>query len=484
MSGRGSQSIEEARVKRLVVVGAGISGLAAAHAAAMADAASGALEIIVLERDAEVGGKAQTLREDGWQLEAGPAGYLGPDPAVDRLVQDVGISGASQPAEQAAARRFIVRGRRMREISTNPMRFLGSGILGPAGILRIAAEPFIAPRESTADESVWDFAARRIGPQAADRLIAPMVLGVFAGDAHQLSLRAAFPRLAGLEREHGSLIRGMVARMRAHRKGGGPSGPAGWLTSFRDGMQALPRAVAANGRFQVRCRTAVRSLARGIASGWRLDVDGIATPLDADAVVLAGEPWAMAEIVREVAPELALQLDTVQCPPVTVVGMGFKSADVADCPRGFGVLIPRGESYRILGSLWDSHIFPGRSPAGHLLVRVMVGGSVDPEAALLPDGQLLDMVYDELRRLLGVRARPVYERIVRWPRAIPQYELGHLERVGAIERELDRLPGVYMAGNALDGISFGRATTRGLTVGESAALWLLQAEPDDAGEIA
>jgi len=249
-------------------------------------------------------------------------------------------------------------------------------------------------------------------------------------------------------------------------------------------MQTLPRAVAANGRFQVRCNTVVHALARGSNGGWSLTLEDDPTPLTADAVVLAGEPWAMAQIVRESAPELAVQLDDILCPPVAVIGLGFREADIKDCPRGFGVLVPRGESYRMLGCLWDSHIFPGRSPADHILVRAMVGGSVDPEAALLPESQLAGMVYDELRRLLGVRARPVYERIVRWPRAIPQYELGHMERVSAIERELDRLPGMFMAGNALDGIAFGKATTRGLTVGENAALWLLQSEPEGAEEVA
>jgi len=317
---------------------------------------------------------------------------------VDTLLAAAGMTPEKLPANEAAAHRFIVRGGRMREVQAHPLRFLSSGILSTSGLLRLMAEPFIRGRRSGDDESVWDFAARRIGRQAADTLIAPMVLGVFAGDARRLSLPAAFPRLAEIEREYGSLIRGLIMRGikgNRGRKGGGPAGPAGRLTSFRHGMQSLPLALAASGDLIVRTGVEVRGVSRG-ENGWRIETSDGHTA--ADAVILAGEPWAMAALVRREAPELARRLDAIPCPPVTVVALGYGPEALARVPRGFGVLIPRSEGFRILGCLWDTHIFPGRSPQGSLLLRVMLGGAVDPDAALLPGSRLLALV----RELPGV----------------------------------------------------------------------------------
>ena len=190
-------------MRRLVIVGGGISGLAAAEgAAALAGRVPGGLEVLVLEKEQEVGGKARSVQQDGWLVECGPTGFLDNEPALDRLVEAAGLEKLA--ANTAAARRFVVRGGRMREIHTNPLRFAGSGILGPVGLARMLVEPVIPRRRSDEDESVWSFAARRLGADAADRMIAPMVLGVFAGDARKLSLEAAFPKLHALEREHGS----------------------------------------------------------------------------------------------------------------------------------------------------------------------------------------------------------------------------------------------------------------------------------------
>ncbi len=457
--------------RRLVVVGGGISGLAAAQGAVDA-AGPDPIDVLVLERDPCVGGKARTLRERGWLVEAGPTGYLDSEPAMERLIEVAGLADERITASAAAANRYIVRGGRPRRVTANPLALVGSGLLGPTGLLRLLGEPFVSRGPEGVDESVWEFAARRLGRQAADRLIAPMVLGVFAGDAKRVSLPAAFPRLAELEREHGSLVRGLIARRR-RGGGGGPSGPAGKLTSFRDGLQSLPEALARRGAFRVRTGAAVETLAPGPDGGWRLRIEGDGEDLAAAAVVLTGEPWAMAPLVARFAPSLADRLSAIACPPVTVVALGFGPEALARVPRGFGVLVPRGEGYRLLGCLWDTHLFPGRSPEGSLLVRVMVGGAVDPEAALLPEDDLVARVREELARLLGLRDEPVFRRVIVWPRAIPQYEIDHLERLAAIEADLARFEGLGIAGNALHGVAFAKAAVAGLAAGGQSARRLL-----------
>ena len=472
-------------MKRLVVIGGGISGLAAAHAAAQraaarAPAAARELEIVLLEKEGRVGGKARTVVVQGFTVECGPNGFLAPDPAVDRLVRAAGIEGDLLPADPAAARRFVVRGGRMRQVSAHPLRFALAGILGPSGILRLLGEPFVPGRSpEDGDESVWDFARRRLGRQAADRLVAPMVLGVFAGDAKRLSLEAAFPRLAALEAQHGSLVRGMLARRREARRSaaggaaGGPAGPGGHLTSFVAGFESLPAALARSAaRAAVEVRTGAPAVSVERAADGRFGVRLPGEVLDADAVVLACEAWAAARLLEDIAPGLARRLSEIDYPAVAVAALGFAAADSHGIPRGFGVLVPRGEGYRALGVLWDSYIFPGRSPSGTVLARAMFGGAVDPEAGAADDATLLRWARDDLRRLLGVEAPPLFTHVERWQRAIPQYELGHAARVRAIEEETARQPGLFLAGNALHGIAFGKAAAAGLAAGEAASEYL------------
>ena len=458
---------------RLVVIGAGISGLSAAHAARWeAERRARALEIIVFERDRQAGGKARSLKEDGFLVEAGPTGYLDNEPLLDRLSESVGL--AKRPANAAAARRFLVRGGRMREIHLNPLKFCMSGILSPLGMARVALEPFIAARSydtQAEDESILSFAERRLGKELARRMIAPMVLGVFAGDAGELSAGAAFPRLVELEREHGSLIRAMIALKRSRRPSGGPAGPSGTLTSFDDGLQELPLALGRSQAIDLRCGCEVRSITARKASGYRLQVDD--DEIDADAVVLASESWNSASLIAPLAPVAARELAAIPTPPVTVVALGFAPSMRDAAPTGFGVLIPRGEGFRILGCLWDSHLFPGREPEGHLLLRVMLGGAVDPQVADLDDDEVMQTVLEDLRRLMPRLGKPLYKQIIRWARAIPQYTLGHAARLRSIDEDLARHPGIHLAGNACRGIAFTKAATAGARSGKEAARRLL-----------
>jgi len=483
-------------MKRLVIIGAGISGLSAAHEAVRhAAEVPGGLEVMVLEAGNEVGGKARSFKQDGWLFEEGPTGYLDSEPEFDELLTRTGIAERKVTANDAAARRYLFHGR-LRELQANPLKFAASGILGPGGMLRVAAEPFIprASEEQAATESIWDFAARRLGPQAADRLIAPMVLGVFAGNARELSLTACFPRLATLEREHGGLIRGMLATRKSRsRDQQFATGPSGKLVSTAEGLQLVPRLLAEGGTFTTRCNARVRGIeangrageGRSVAEAaggssenapprFRVVVDGDAEPIAADAVILGGESFANADLIESVNPEVAAALREIDTPPVAVVAMGFSPEVAHRFPIGFGVLIPRGQGYRILGCIWDSQLFAGRSPEGHLLVRAMLGGGVDPEVAALDDEAMVELTYEELSRLFGLKARPLFTRVANWPRAIPQYDIAHPRRIARIEAALHRTPGLFLAGNGLYGVAFAKSAVTGIRQGGAAAEWLAQ----------
>lgn len=453
-------------MRRLVVVGGGIAGLAAAWSARRhAASVPGGLEVEVFERDSEVGGKARTLARNGWIVECGPSGFVTGRQQLDALIHDCGLAEELQPSNAASARRYLYRAGRMREIVLSPLGFARSGILSPLGMARVAAEPLIPRWRDSADESVWAFAVRRIGREAADRLVLPMTLGVFAGDAKKLSLPAAFPGMAALEREHGSLIRALIARRRRRR--------VGRLTSFREGMQTLPRALAHSGGFTVTCSAAVQTIARQ-GTTWRIEVGGREV-VPADAIIFACEPFACASVIRAVDPVAAADFDAIPVPPVAVVSLGFGRDAMGLVPRGFGVLIARGEGYRMLGNLWESHVYEGRAPAHCVLLRATFGGGTDPEAATLAEQDLLTLAQSEIKRLYGIASPPRFEVVVRWPRGIPQYELGHLERVSRIEQRVSALPGLFLAGSGLYGVSFADAAESGVHSGERAVQWLAKA---------
>lgn len=474
--------------QRLVVVGGGIAGTAAAAAAAGTLAAAGRpeVEVRLLEEGPRLGGKAQCTRRDGFLFEAGPNGYLDagePDPegGLDGLVECAGLEKLA--SEAAAARRYLVRGGRLREIRPHPLAFATSGILSPLGLLRLLAEPLVPRARRGQDESAFDFAARRLGPQAARRLVQPMVQGIYAGDARALSLAAAFPRLARLEREHGSLFRGLLAQRRAARAtgsapAGGPTGPAGTLTSFTGGLGSLPVALGIRGGFDARTGARVRDLRYDAPRrAWQVLIEGDAQPLAADAVVLAVPAYGAAELLEPHAPRAARELAGFDYPPVAVVGLGFSRARIPALPPGFGVLVPREEGLALLGVLFESQIFAGRAPAEGLLVRCMLGGVLGRSIGELDPDELCRLARADLARLLGIDAPPLFSEVALWPRAIPQYGLGHLERVARIEAaraELVRTrPGLHLAGNWAGGVAFSRAARGGRAAGEAAAQELL-----------
>ncbi len=460
-------------MKRVVVIGGGISGTAAAWTASRkAHELGDGVEVVLLERETEIGGKALSVSEDEWMFETGPLGYLNNEPIVDELVDDVGLRGEALEAGAAQSRRFVYLDGRVRELRSHPLGFLTSGVLSPRALLRAAREPWVPKKTNGAeeDESVWDFAARRLGRDFADRLIHPMSLGIFAGDSKRLSLSASFPLMAELEREHGSLVRAQIARARARRRGELPPRRS-TLCSFRGGMQSLPRALSARGEFATRTSTAVARVSRENGRGWRVVVEGGET-IPADAVILACEGWQTASILEDVAPVISSSLREIRYPPVYVVALGYGPEARANIPEGFGVLIPRDAGYRSLGVTCDGYLFP-RGSEGRLLVRVLLGGTFDPDIATLDREEVVALAENDVRKLYGLSVEPLYRRARLWTKAIPQYELGHGAKVVRIEAELARTPGLYLAGNALYGPAFGKAAARGAACGQEAVDFLV-----------
>jgi len=443
--------------KSVAIIGSGVSGLAVAFELLQrAEKLDGGLRVACLENQDRPGGNIRSERVDDFLCEWGPNGFLDNVPATLELVRRLGLAERMIRAEEAAERRFIFRAGRLRQVPTTPAAFLKSDILSLRGKLRLFGEPFASRGNTDEDESVFQFAARRIGREAASILVDAMVSGVYAGDAQSLSLAATFPKMHEMERDHGSLFRAMLARRKLARaegrQAGGPAGPGGRLTSFRDGLQELIDALVGAVGERLRLCLPVSAVSDMGQRGVRVHLSEGA-PLEFDAVVLAAPAWVAARMVQAMDPDMAQAMEAIPPAPVAVVHTGYQEAAIGDQPQGFGYLVPRGQGPRILGSLWSSCIFKGRAPKGRRLITSMIGGAHDPRAVKLSDRKLIDIVRKDLQTTMGIITAPYCVRIFRHPKGIPQYTLGHLDRVARIESRVSAHPGLWVSGNSYHGIS-------------------------------
>jgi len=455
---------------RIGVIGAGPSGLAVAwEMVSRARARERAVQVEVYERAPRPGGNVWTDAVDGYRVEQGPEGFLDSSPRTIEIANALGLTDRLVGASEAARNRFLyVRGH-LHPIPTGPLAFLRSGILSVPGRLRVLTEP-LRPAGTAEDESVLSFATRRMGGEAARRLVGAMVSGIHAGDPAVLSMPAAFPVLAKMERAHGSLTRALMATRReakrTGRRGGGPAGPAGRLTSFAGGLRDLIDALVRELGTRVHLNAEARE-ARWTREGWRVGIDGKDELFD--RLIVTTPPWHAAALVNHTDPDLAVPLRAIPWAPVTVVALGFAASELKGVNLdGFGFLVPAGQGVRVLGCLWSSSIFPGRAPQGRVLLRTLVGGARDPEVAEYDDEALLDLVRYDLGRTMGIEATPEMVRIYRHPRAIPQYTLGHLQRLRAVRQRLERLPGLLLHGNGYAGVALNDSLRLAGEIAESA----------------
>jgi oxygen-dependent protoporphyrinogen oxidase len=450
------------RPARVVVVGGGVAGLATAHHL-RALAPDRPPEVVVLEAADRPGGKIRTDTDGGCVRERGPNGFLDNAPETLDLVRDLGLEGRLRRASERASNRYLFRGEGLWKLPSGPGEFLRSRLLSFGAKLRILCEPF-ARRPPGGDESVFDFARRRIGEEPARILVDALVAGVFAGDARELSLRSAFPAMRALEAEHGSLFRGMRARRRAAERaaregeggagaagGGSPFGPGGRLTTFDGGMQVLTDALAA--RLGAAVRTGRRAMGlerRG--DRWAVQAaDG--EIFLADAVVCAAPASDAAFLLGRGDPRWRAVLESIPVAPVAVVSLRYREEDAPKARAGFGFLVPSGERPRVLGVLWDSTVFEGRAPAGEVLLRAMLGGARSPGLVSLPDDDIVRVVREDLRLTMAIEADPLEVRVVKWFHGIPQYTVGHAERLLRIDELRTSAPGLHLTGNSYRGVS-------------------------------
>ncbi len=439
--------------KSVVVIGAGISGLCVAYWLMKRGAS-----VTVLEKDSEPGGTMRTVRDDGWLIETGPNSALETTPLFEQLFQELGIAEQKIYADPASARRYIVRRGRLLAIPMSPTTFLTSSLWSIGGKLRLLKEPFVGRARS--EESVADFVRRRLGREFLDYAINPFVAGVYAGNPEDLSVRAAFPKLYSLEEKYGGLIKGAIKSRQERKQRKEVAKNRAELFSFANGMQTLPKALAAGLGNSIKLNASVNHIVPMRAGKFPIytisySQDGIDLTMEAHAVVLSTPAYGTSHIVQRIDPAMAKTLDSIDYPPVAEVFLGFEHDQIGRPLDGFGFLVPEVEKRRILGTIWSSALFPDRAPEGRVALTSFIGGARQPELLTLDDEQLIDMVLSELHSLMGVTGLPAYTHITRWDRAIPQYNVGYQTILNAIDRFEQNFQGAFICSNYRGGIAVG-----------------------------
>jgi oxygen-dependent protoporphyrinogen oxidase len=448
-------------MKKIVIIGGGISGLATAWLLrAKAHTAGKDLDIILLEKEERPGGKIRSIKDDGYVCEWGPNGFLDSKPQTLDLCRAIGVESNLHRSNDNARKRFIFSGGELHQLPDGGPAFLRSRLISWPGKLRLAMEPtpFIASAPAGVDETLADFGRRRLGQEALDKLIAPMVSGIFAGDPETMSLVSCFPRIAELERDYGGLIRAMImlAKKKKQDQAEGKvvssaAGPGGVLTSFREGIQYLSDALANSLGEVVKPGQPVVAVEKGHSSPYRVTCEN-GSDHEADVVIIASPAFAAAGMLDALDPAMTGVLCQIPYASMTVICFGYDRGQIGHSLDGFGYLIPKKEGRNTLGTLWDSSMFENRAPAGKVLLRSMMGGACFPEYVSLSDEEVIARVRQDLAVTMGINAAPEFVRVFRHAQAIPQYTVGHGKRLQALEELRKAHPGLILTGNSYRGI--------------------------------
>jgi oxygen-dependent protoporphyrinogen oxidase len=440
----------------VAIVGAGISGLTAGFYLQQRG-----IPVVIFEASDRAGGMIQTASHGGYMAEYGPNTIMTNSVAVPTLIRDLGLESRRLIPSAAAEKRYIVRDGRPVPLPQSLPGAIGTKLLSLSAKLRVLAEPFIA-KATLQDESLASFVVRRLGREFLDYLIDPFVAGVFAGDPEQLSVRHAFARMAALEDNYGSLVKGMFLGAKERRLRNAPLKSEPKMFSFDAGLRVLPDTLAErlNGAIRVRC-----------------PVDRVERDADCWRVYSPAGPQSFATVLFCSPAHQLLRIEPnfrqVYYPPIARIAFGFRKSQVAHPLDGFGVLVPRIESMSILGVLFSSSMFENRAPKEHVLLTVFAGGARNPHLLHETPDQIAKVALDDLRRLLGIIGTPSFVDSAIVKRSIPQYNVGYGAVKGLIQALETRCPGLFCAGSFSHGISVSDCIAGGLAAAEKVAAYSL-----------
>jgi len=440
-------------MNKIVIIGGGISGLAAAHRALELNQAA---HVTILEASDRLGGTIQTEHRDGFLIERGPDSFISEKPHAIALAKRLGIESQLIKTNEEYRRSFIVRDGRLRAVPEGfqlmaPSRmwpFITSDIFSLTGKVRMAAD-LLLPRKSangSTDESLASFVRRRLGEEALTRMAQPMVGGIYTADPETLSLRATLPRFLDMEQKHRSLILAMARQGRAQKKGTSGARYSLFL-SFNRGVQVLVDPLT---RINADLRVKTRAQRLTFDRGWTITTDKD-EQIKADGVCLAVPAYVAAALLGDSHENLVQRLRQIKYASTATINFGYRRAAIKHPLNGFGFVVPFVEKRSLIACTFSSVKFSGRAPDGYVLLRAFAGGALQPEIFALDETEMSKRVEADLRGLLGIREDPLFIEVAKWERSMPQYEVGHLDRVSEIEKLVSELPGLSLAGNAYRG---------------------------------
>jgi protoporphyrinogen/coproporphyrinogen III oxidase len=436
---------------KVVIIGGGISGLSTAYYLA-----KGGASCTIVESRPRLGGVIQTERVDGCTIEAGPDSFLSAKPAALELIRELGMAEDVIGSNDHLRVTFVRRGGRliplpdglMMMVPTKILPLVTTGLVGWGTKIRMGLELFRAPRPKPEDESVADFIEEHYGAEAVDYLAEPLLSGIYGGNPKELSVRSVLPRFVDLASRYGSLTRGVLAeraKAAAHH-----NSPAPLFRTLKGGLGQMVDAVTAAIRGKAEVRQARAQAAERTQNGFRIRLDG--NWLEADRLVLACEAHSGGPLLAGIDGRAAELLSAVPYSSSMTVALGFDAADLTQLPVGFGFLVPKKERRRLVACTWVGTKFSHRVPEGQVVARCFLGGMDDAGVLGEPDDVILATVTEELRDIAGIAARPKFSRIFRWPRSMAQYPVGHSARIAELQERVASIPGLYLAGNAYQGI--------------------------------
>ena len=445
------------------IIGGGISGVSLALKLSLLKKAGKDIDITLFEAHNNLGGTINSVHKDGFVIESGTNGFLDSKPYSLEVFEEAGLAHKLVKSNDNARKRFIQRYGKLQLLPSGAGSFLTTKILSFKGKMRIAKEFFVPQRKDNADETLASFARRRLGNEALDYLIGPMVSGIFAGDPEKMSLESCFPVIADLEKSYGGLIKGLFKKP---KKKSGPAGPGGVLTSYEGGMGEAVKdlaEVAKNNGVEINLNSQVNRI---IKKENQYVVESGNKEYIFDQVAICSPAYAAAEFTKDLDEELSSTLASIPYAPMFVAGLGFKSEDVEHDMNGFGYLIPKNENRKILGALFTNAMFPVQAPSGTKLLRIMAGGDLHRDIVDKTEKELLDICIKDVTDVLGIKKEPYMVQTFKIEKAIPQYHVGHREKVAKIEEVTERLGNIYVGGNVLYGIGLNDCTKTSKIIAE------------------
>ena len=440
----------------VAVVGGGLAGLTAAYRLKQRGQ-----RVVVYERGERVGGVVRTERRDGYLAELGPNSIAAPAPALHAFLEELGLQPSILPASPAARNRYVVKKKKLFPLPVSPQDLLTTRLLSNSAKLAVFGEPLVDAGDSLVEESVAAFVRRRFNQEVLDYVANPFVSGIFAGDPEHLAVRHALPKLYGLERTHGSVIKALAGIMRAQKReheGAGDLG--GGMISLRSGLQELPDVLARELHAEIRLRSPVTQV-RASPKGWTVGAAFQPSELY-DAVIYAAPAYCVDDLDLDFPGGDRLKtLASITHPPVAVLALGFRREDVSHPLDGFGFLVPEVERRNVLGVIFSSTLFAGRAPEGHVTLTAFVGGVRNPDLANADLPTVTARVLDDLRSLLGASGEPTFRAFHLWPKAIPQYDLTYGRFKDLMDEAERRNPGLALAGSYREGVALSEVIASG-----------------------